>query len=72
MVNEGKYSVHGSYVILDLLDGFHLNWHKSSIFGGYEPKDTLPETNTASLCLKIGRAPKGHNRLPVNHFQGLC
>ncbi len=31
---------------------------------------TLPETNSSPL--KIGRAPKGKNRIPTIHFQLLC
>ena len=45
------------------------------LYGGYSPftkhhghLSTLPETN--SLPLKIGRAPKGNDRLPAIHFQG--
>ena len=35
----------------------------------YAP-DTLPKTNSSHL--KIGRAPKGKNRLAKIHFQVLC
>ena len=31
---------------------------------------TLPETSSSPL--KIGRAPKGKDRIPTIHFQGLC
>ena len=32
---------------------------------------TLPETNSQRR-LKIGRAPKGNNRIPAIYFQGPC
>ena len=44
---------------------------KTSIFGGFHvnfPGCTLPETNSSPL--KIGRAPKGNNRIPTIHFSG--
>ena len=37
---------------------------------GFSKKFTLPETKPASLSLKIGRIPKGKDRLPTIDFQG--
>ena len=49
------------FLALKILNGHGLNWKEIE-------ESTLPETDSSHL--KIGRAPKGNDRIPTIHFQG--
>ena len=46
--------------------------HLAGLEGGWLKfrDNTLPETNSSHL--KVGRNPKGNNRIPIIRFQGIC